>query len=208
MKKIILLTTITIAFHFANAAKIVNGFYVTLNNDTINCSFKLPTDIWGDIQYHIIQSKVKCIDKNGEKIKFNPLQIKGFQFKYASEIHRYVSLNNDLMIVNNIFDNNERVFLRIRKEGRLKMYEYHIKVRSGGSFNGYTGTFTPGYSFDVERFCFQKGNEPLVRIKGINFAKKMSEYLADYPELSEKVRNKVLRKEDVNEIVDLYNSKN
>jgi hypothetical protein len=74
-------------------------------------------------------------------------------------------------------------------------------------YAGAGGGMTGGYSYNVEQYILQKGDEPIKRPRTWSFKKDMAEYFQDCPALVERIESKEFRKNEVESIVVFYNTK-
>ena len=116
-------------------------------------------------------------------------------------LSRYNSLG-----LGNIFSMSTNIFLKLETDGKLKLFNYYYTQSSPGMYNASTGAMTGGYSYSVERYILQKGDGELKRPKSLTFKKDMVEYFSYCPALVEKIESKYFRKNDLEFIVNYYNS--
>lgn len=105
-----------------------------------------------------------------------------------------------------IYSVSTNVFLRLESDGKLKLFNYYYTKRSPGMYNASTGTMSGGYSYSVENYILQKGDGELKRPKSLTFKKDMAQYFSDCPALVEKIESKDFRKDDLEFIVQFFNS--
>lgn len=189
------------------AAERVNGYYITSNNETLRCEFLIPMKFWeGEPDFESMQWKVKYLDNLGKKVKLKPAFAKGFGFSLNGKDYTFHSYKNSINVVSSIFIDNTFIYLRLKSDGYLKIYQYYQTQNSGGYYNAGTGMVSAGVSYTVERMCFKKGDGELTKIRKLFFKKDMSAYLADDVELATKITNKEYRFDDVERIVAEYNA--
>lgn len=131
----------------------------------------------------------------------------GFEFDGIK--YKMLSRDNNLGL-SGPFGSYDRIFLRLIKDGRVKLFEYHFSgsagapMMSAGGGAPMTMGGTPGGCNSV----LQKGDGPLFEISVSlfnSFKKQASDYFSDCPELSNKILNKEYHKDDIEQIVDYYN---
>jgi len=172
---------------FKNKTTYTEGFIVTNNNDTISCLIK---DVSRESSCTMVYTKNI---KTAKKRKYGPSVVK--YYKRGSEefysIKRKTPAGNILTFIMPV----------IKGEVTLFIY-YYIK---GG---GYDGTPSQGFGVGTEAqhyYLYREGGLGF-RPSGIGFKNKVGKYFQDYPALSERIKNKELRKKNLQEIVRLYNN--
>ena len=208
MRKVVLLIVLGIIFISEIEAKKIEG-QILFKDDTVDVIFKIPIDLLTqEIIYEKLQYKVKYFDFNGKKIKLIPDNAEEIRFKYNNEDIRMLSRYNSLDI-GDIFSMRTNIFLKLKVEGKLMLFEYHYTQKTGSMSKGIPNDMTMpvGMSYPVERYnILQKGDGELKRPKGLSFRKDMMNYFSDCPELSQKIENKEYKKRDLESIVRFYNS--
>jgi hypothetical protein len=206
MKKIItLLFLLSIPFSVVQAKKKVQGYYVTLADDTVKCTFLVPVDLlFQEPKYINLQYKIMYLDTKGEKQKFIPGQIKAFALFLQQTRITYLSVRRNIEIMPSLFSNEEHIFLRLNIDGPLRMFKYYVQRQSGGGYSPTMG-FSPTVAYTDENFLLQKENGLLTQCRFLHFRKDLSKYLSDYPELSQKILNRDYVKGDIELIVKEYN---
>lgn len=205
MRKMILLTIVGLIFTLNSEAKRIKGeiFY---ENDTISVTLKIPMKLFtNEPNYETLQNKVKYFDSSGIKKILKPDQAKEVRFVYEAENIRMISSINSLKL-GNVFSNNSNIFLKLEIDGPIKLFNYYYSQTSPGMYDGPNGMVSVGFTFNVEKYVLQKGNGELKRYKGLTFRKDMMEHFKDCPELLKKIENKEFRKNDIESIVEYYNT--
>lgn len=168
--------------------------------------FKIPINLFSkEINYEKLQYKIKYSDSTGNKFAIKPDQANEIRFIYKNEEVRILSRYNSLRL-GNIFSMNKKIFLKLEIDGKLKMFKYYFTESSPVMYNSSSEVTTGGYSHSEDKYILQKGEEELVRLKGLTFRKDMMEYFIDCHELSKKIQSKEYRKKDIETIVCYYNS--
>lgn len=201
----ILLTIVGLIFTLNSEAKRIKGeiFY---ENDTISVTLKIPMKLFtNEPNYETLQNKVKYFDSSGIKKILKPDQAKEVRFDYEAENIRMISSINSLKL-GNVFSNNSNIFLKLEIDGPIKLFNYYYSQTSPGMYDGPNGMVSVGFTFNVEKYVLQKGNGELKRHKGLTFRKDMMEHFKDCPELLKKIENKEFRKNDIESIVEYYNT--
>jgi hypothetical protein len=213
MRRISVITMFGLIISLSLYAKKIEG-KIFFENDTIDVTFILPVDLLTqDIIYENVQQKIKYIDRNGIKHKLRPDDAKEIRFKYPYSEIRMISVPNNLGLGNPFFF-GQNIFLELKIDGYLKLFNYYYKQKSANMFTGSSGfnnsintMNTYQFEYTVERFILQKGNGGLKRPKRISFKKDMIEYFQDCPELVEKFENKEINKDYLESAVRFYNSR-
>lgn len=204
MRKALLLSVLTL-FTFTLHAKKING-RIFFENDTIDVTLNIPFKLFSkEPNYQRLQNRLKYYDSTGAKVVVTPDQVKEFAFSYGYEVVRMLSRENSLGL-GGIFAIDTNIFLKLEVDGALKLFKYYFTQSSPGMYNASTGMVTGAYSFSVENYVLQKGDEELMRPRGLTFRKDMTEYFDNCPDLAEKIDKKEFRRADITAIVNFYNS--
>jgi hypothetical protein len=176
MKKFVLLISISCMAIAAKAqdwtgavyrvGMIYPGFYVTNSNDTVNGYF-----------YHGTQAgnQKKCIFYVNEmdkrpKAEFSPEDIKSY--KVGDKLYRTLNYSGGLM-------KKPLRFLLVTKDGAITQLTFYSEDGNATAEGIFHKPKDPSHSDPVTYSYFALG-----------FAKKLSDYISDYPELSAKVSGK------------------
>ncbi|SRR6056297_1287709 len=207
MKKILVLLILGIIFSSNTEAKKIDG-QILFDNDTVDVIFKIPVDfLTQEINYTGLQYKVKYIDSTGKKKKLLPDDAREIRFSFDYENIRMLSRKNTVDI-GNIFSGANHIFLKIKIDGKLKLFEYHYTQSEPAMRTGASGgvPVSVGMSYPVEKYVLQKNGEELKRPKELTFRKDMTTYFSDCSVLSQKIEEKEYKKRDLESIVRFYNS--
>lgn len=205
MKRFPFLIVIVLMIAIKTEAKKIEG-EILFKNDTLDVIFKIPINLFSkEINYEKLQYKIKYSDSTGNKFAIKPDQANEIRFIYKNEEVRILSRYNSLRL-GNIFSMNKKIFLKLEIDGKLKMFKYYFTESSPVMYNSSSEVTTGGYSHSEDKYILQKGEEELVRLKGLTFRKDMMEYFIDCHELSKKIQSKEYRKKDIETIVSYYNS--
>lgn len=205
MKRISLIIAILCFFLINAEAKKIQGIIIT-TLDTMEVTLRVSTNFFtGSINYPAIQNKVRYIDKNGKKKRIRADEAKEVRFTYKGEDIRLLAREVPIALAG-IFSNN-RVFLRLKMDGPLRLFTYYSKSNNPDLYNGSTGTWSGGGSSVREITLLQKGDGMVKNPNFFKFRKDMMEYLNDCPDLVGKLEKKDFKRRDVFEMVGYYNSK-
>ena len=146
-----------------------------------------------------LQKKIVFYNKSGKKFKLRPNEISSLSFEHSGRKYNMVSVNDNLT-----YSRFNKILLLLEQDGYLKRYTF-FEQRSNGGYYGAGGMYMSAGSRTVEVDVLQKGNNYLFRVRPFRFKKTVSEYFSDFPELSERIKSKEFRKEDLLKIIDIYN---
>ncbi len=182
MKKIFVILFISLFFVRIACAANAEGYYISKSGDTVKVTFIVSTFAFtGGVACEPMQEKIKYYDSNDKKQTLEPSMAKEVCFNFKKENIRMLSVENSFR------------FLRLIKDGKLRLFLEYYTVDNG-----------QGRSI-VKRYHLQKNNGYLFRPGDFSFKKDMVAYFADCPELAQKIEDKILKKHDMEEIVDEYN---
>ena len=163
------------------------GYIIKNNNDTVKgfIEAKERCTIGGlgysnqnRCEFYTSETDKKPVDKYG------PKDIKGYMI--ADKFYKSIPYSGGLIKSSN--------FCLMLKEGRIAKYIWY--ATNEGFVNMYKGPNESQEDFDKRRYkmdeIYQKLDGDVFSYQGLitSFAKKMSEIISDYEELSEKVKNK------------------
>lgn len=164
----------------AQSFKYLKGYVVTETNDTIHCKI---LDV-GLVESH---TKVKMRTMDGEKIKLKKRDIKS----YATRGKTYVKKK----VVESGFINNIE-YMELLEKGSINLYTYRRQQEGKPPQIDY-------YEFSQSYFLEKEGK--FERVKGLFFRAIVAEYISDNPELLQKVSDKELKFDDLQDIIAKYN---
>ena len=179
---------------------------ILYENDTIDVIFEIPLRLFSqEPNYKKIQYKITYFDSRGGKKVLKPGDAREIRFSHENDQIRMLSRNNTLGI-EDIYSFKSDIFLKLELDGELRLFMYYTTNTVPGVYNGSSGTISGGYTENIEKYVFQKGNGELKRPKSISFKNDMVEYFSDCPKLSQKIDNQEFGKKDIKAIVSFYNS--
>lgn len=114
-----------------------------------------------------------------------------------------------------IKDENTSKWMKVMIVGKVNLYkkDAYMNYDSGISSSGFGGRIGTLGSGPVEHFYVShEGNTEVFKITSLgdisrSFRKVASDFFKDCPVLEEKIKNKELKKEDIEQVVKFYNSK-
>lgn len=200
-----LITAFLISFvPFLNSyARKVEGRIIYNKYDSIDVTFNIPVKLFsGEPIFERLQYRVRYYDKDGRSFVLRPDEAQEIQFDYPDK-NRMLSRKNNLS--GSLLNISTNIFLKLEKDGELKLFSYFYSRSSPGTFNAATGTMSGGYYYSSEKYVFQLGTGELKRPRPLYFRKDMLEFLDGCPSLTKMIENKELRSGDIEMIVDHYN---
>jgi hypothetical protein len=201
--RIYLLTIALAILSLCAYGKKVPGIII-VNGKVKDVTFDIKVPLLGsEPNFERIQYKVRYYDENGKKKTLRPGDAEEINFYYQGKEVRMISCVNTLGL-GDIFSNAEKLFLKLEIDGPLRLYRYYFKQSTGGYSAG-AGVYTPGMTYTVENFIFQKGNDALMKPRSLRWRKDMLEYFNDCPGLREQIEAKDFRKGDIEAIALYYN---
>lgn len=210
MKKSALIFTFLLFSLTTAYAKKIPGYYISNTHDTVRVLFNIPIKFLAQVpNFAKLQDEVKYFDSKNEKHFLEPDMALEMVFEYNGQKFRMLSRNDNLGL-NGSFSSNNRIFLNLIKDGRLKLFEYYYSGSAGTPMMSAGGgaPMMIGGSPGGCNSILQKGDGPLFEISVSlfnSFKKQASDYFSDCPALSNKIQNKEYRIDDIELIVDYYN---
>jgi len=185
-------------------AKKFPGYFVTKSHEKVEVDFDVRANAFsGEIKYGKIQNKIKYFDSNNKKHTLRPDMALELVIDVYGDPIRFLSRANNLGLGS--FFSGKNIFLRIMKDGRLKLFKVYETRSTPGYYNASTNMVVGGTAKTVEKHVLQKDNGELFKTSLITFKKDMARYLSDCPDLISKIENKQLRMQDMAQIVNEYN---
>jgi hypothetical protein len=126
--------------------------------------------------------------KNSPVTIYSRRQVAGFERK-DEKYEEYI-----FEVMRAKFPERIKDFLLVVEEGPVRLLRYDGKGLYGREHVGY--------------YLHEKGMEVPLRVNfdEVNFKVQMRQYFSDYPELAERIKNKELKYEQIQEIVQMYNA--
>jgi hypothetical protein len=197
MQKILLVVVMTLLCHTTTFARLVQGYFINLTDDTVKVKFDIPIAPPNTPNVRLIHFGVRFLDSNGQERELKPHQAKEFCFQYNNETTRLISRIDHLNLEKKLFKKNKTyVFLKLEVEGKLRLYSFY-----------YTQHVNMDFSYESKFMIFQKGSGLLYLPKRTGFRKALMKYLVDCPDVYQRLKLKMYGKGDELEIVKDYNDK-
>ncbi|MBL0049521.1 MAG: hypothetical protein IPP32_15650 [Bacteroidetes bacterium] len=188
------------------------GYYITLNGDSVSCTFTIPTDrsINIPIYLELQKSVIAIVESTQKKQRFKPKQLKKYAFTFDTLNLEFESIP--------FGKKNAKIFVKKSVSGYLSIYEYYSEneVRpqnfgSGMVFAPYNRSYVGGPTYAhigiYQNFLMQKRGALMVFIDGLNFKAEMSNYFTDAPEIAAKIKEGQYTKKLIKKIGEDYNLK-
>ena len=185
-------------FSINSFAKTLDGYYITLEDDTIEAQLEIP--VFFGVFFREIQQGVKVKDKyiHNKSLNLYPENIKEYGFEFKGKQIRMISCYDPLK---NCYYNQKHstfIFLRLVQEGKHLSY-FQFQYKAGDRPGQKEGWMTSKLHF------FRKGESgEIYRHRPWKFKKDLANYLSDCSEVKEKILNKTYRRKDVEIIIDQY----
>ena len=205
MKKHFSLFVMVLLISTYSEAKKIPGFFINKEGDTVYVTFNVTVSLFRqEAKIERIQEKIRYYDSLNNKNTLKPEDASEVVIVNSGDTIRMLSKANNLGLGS--FLSRNGIFLRLIKDGPLKLFKYYESGSSTPGYNHSTNTVSSGYTYETEMHILQKKDGPLVRVRNeVNFRKEMSKYLSDCPELVKKIDQKQYRKDDIFLIVEEYN---
>jgi hypothetical protein len=186
-----LIFVLTVIVHLRATAQFKEGYYYGKDGTKVsglinlNCGGNAFTDK-SDGDCSIVFKR----DKKGERLKLTTNDICCFVINADS----FAIVKNFKL---NAFVTYPQDFAKVIGAGRINLFLYYSTVTSAGQYGGTTRTVTD--------WIIEKDGQA-DKLTRKRFKELMPEYLADFPELLDKVTTKKLSYDDTEKIVEMYNT--
>lgn len=162
------------------------GYYVTLNNDTVDCEIYDKDFIFSSLFVNgPLPTKISVHEKNGDVKKFKADEIKAYGKR---NLHTFRSIRIPQ-------ENNKKIFAKVGEDGPLILYYYSIHIRKGDK------------DITEEYFYIQKkDDETLENITNRNFEETLIPFISDNQLLAKQLKENQFKFEDLKLIIKKYNS--
>jgi len=176
-----------------------NGFYVTMQDDTVYGKLKVRIDYLDELFYARIQYRAFFEDSLGNLITLKPDEIKCFSF-----FHKY----EHLKFVSQEFYNGYRLFLHaINEEGAVKLYVHYKNVVDTRTNYGNLAFYLLELPASSERdyFFLTKQDSTTLKYSKYSGKKHIAKFFKDYPVLYSKIERGLYGYTAVYKMVREYN---
>lgn len=144
----------------------------------------------GGLDYSKLHGDIYYKATNGESELLPPADCKEFAFTYKDELIRMISCINDLKLKYNLLDSRSYIFLRLKQEGKLRVYNYYSRSAQYGVS-----------SIEI----FQINGGPIFELKDISLMKTIKARFGDCPAFLPHINDKSVKEWSNQEIVNFYN---
>jgi hypothetical protein len=193
IKPIIVSIILLLTIHNVLAQEEAQGYFLDLNRDTTFVTFLIPLKLLsGNADYFSIQFGVKYFDLDSNEEKFlSPKEVSEIFFNVNGNMSRMIALPNVLRLESPPRLSGVRVFLKIEIDGHLQLFKYY-------HYDYFAKNLTI-YDILVKNVTDQ------LQVFPFYFRRDLTKYLADCPELVNKIKNKTYKARDLHHIVFEYN---
>ncbi len=196
--KQLLFTLLFIASITHLSAKKVDGFYITLENDTVYCKMKIPTSLRykGGPDMFKLQDELKVYINKKDTKEYKPGQIKHFSFELKGRTYAfthivinysgYMERTGSLPPISNDKLEDLNKFAQVFESGNINLLyyreaTYHSHAPSMGQ--GFSIIVSASYRQTKYYYCLQKNDESPVLVEHKNYQEMVKPYFHDCPQL-------------------------
>jgi hypothetical protein len=112
-----------LCFQDLKAQETAQGYYITLNNDTVYSTYKIKTTPGFFTPGDNLYEQLPVGTGGKERVKFKPTEIKGYFIEWNDANAHFISMS---------IRNGKQKFLRVLlRSSQLSIYEYSIPTRNG-----------------------------------------------------------------------------
>lgn len=196
--RMLAMTVVMMASFLPLTAEEIRG-YIIYRNDTVEVMFDIPFEKnTYEPDYEKLHQKVRYVASNGKRQTLRPAQAVEIQFELNGELIRMLPRNMATGTENPY--TTEPVFLKLRIEGNLRMFEFHYTLRgNSSSFHG-----QPTISKHTD-YLVQRRGEKLRPEYTLPNKKALQEYFSDCPALVSKIESGEWGRDDLEQMVLFYN---
>jgi len=216
MKYLFIIAFLFLGFHLKAKDLIVSGYYINLNNDTVNTRFSIPfkkgqllskkdasvpiimDDIYGSTTSGLLrkdipdllhlQKSVVALDKVGSRNEIKPSDVKKFTIFAEKDTFTFVSIPVKL----NFTDNLSPIFMLSLVSGKVELFQT----------TRYFGEPSP----QKETIYFiRKSDDAIYRYDDAFFYISLIKYLHDWPNLNTVINDSKYKTLDIASILEEYN---
>ena len=182
MRSLILILSLVFLQQYALARlEAKDGYYVTMENDTVWGKIKIRIDFNGEPYFFRIQYGAFYEDSTGNLTLLEPEHVRCFVFFHKIEYIKFVSLE---------YYNNYRMFLRaVNESGYVKLYLHYKNVVDTRTDYHSLAMYLLEYpaSSEEDFFFLVKPDGTTVKYGKYSGRRNISRFFADCPRLHEKI---------------------
>jgi len=121
--KSLLVFFLLLCFQSLKAQETAQGYYITLNNDTVNSTYKIKTMPGFFTPGDNLYEELPVGTEGKQRVKLKPTEIKGYYIELNDASAHFISMP---------IRNGKQKFLRmLLRSSQLNIYEYSIPTRNG-----------------------------------------------------------------------------
>lgn len=191
IKRILICATFLIVSISSIAGKqLVEGYYVTYNNDTVYGKFEIR-DLENRKNFLILHERAIFVTDEEVKREIDPYSVNEYSFIYGLIRYVFISCKWE-----NILGRQGRSFFIREIDGYIKKYYYYLCHGSVGNYS----------VFRVS--CYQKGNDCIrgIRRQKKKILKDMEYFIGDNPSILSEIDSKKPHKTDIDQLIIKYNN--
>lgn len=180
---IALILVCTLSFSFAQEMGYLPGYVVTTKRDTIHGLVK-----YANFAPYRVLPNIKFKETEESKKKtYSPDEILGYE------------ANGKIFHSVRAPGRTENYFMELVVDGRLRLYRY-TETKLGAP------DYMKGETADESMLFLKKRSGEVFEVRGSKFNERLSTYLADKADLSEKIKRGDYKRRDIEEVVKEYNT--
>lgn len=175
------------------------GYYITMDGDTVSGMLKIRIDYLGEPYFARIQYGIFFEDSINGLISLRPDSVRRFSFFHEYEWHNFVSIE---------YYRGFRLFLKLLIEGDgVCLYAHFRQVVDTRTDFGNLAYYLLEYPSSSERdaFFLVKASGENLKYNKYSGKKNISHFFADYPALNRKIKRGLYRYTAVYKMVREYN---
>jgi len=169
-------------------ARIFDGYYVTKNNDTVQCQIKVRVNMFNNdlVDPLSYRKSISIIEKNGVKKRFKPFQIESLTIEHPNSEYSNI------------------ICIPISLNGR----GWFVRAVDLGEINIYKMYYPDSYSAYRSLLVLQTESQEPKQITNPGFRKKVLNYLNNDPFFVEKFQDRAYKYDTLTDLVKEYNKAN
>ena len=204
--RLIAIPVIAVCLSFTNAdARKIPGQVVDRDGNVKEVTLRVPFKFLRSTpDFESLQARIVYFDASGQRIVLRPDDAREISFVFKGQEVRMLSVLNTIGAGAPMFGRNKNIFLHLKVDGKLKLFNYYeTQTTGGGVVNGVPMQNEYTQDYDVLQLADQEPMQP----RGLSFRKDMMEYLADCPIVTNLIESRDLKRRDTELIVMMYNDK-
>lgn len=178
---------------------------IVVGPDSTEINLILPEEFLHDNEIHLsLQFKVEYLDVDGKKQTLRPKELDKLIFTYKGQTFVMVTQPNILKEeYGNVWTKQKEILVQQNLDGELKLYTYYYWADIlGNPANPYNMNAPVPFPKRLIKLG-DKGIQELPEV--FSFRKEMKKLLSNCPPVCEKLESKEYQRDDIDEIVEMYN---